>query len=36
MSKKDHIAMMRSLFNIMVHGVTHERLVILMDEAIKR
>lgn len=36
MEKKDHIQMIRSLFNIMVHGISHERLVIQMDEAIKK
>jgi hypothetical protein len=35
MTKKDQMAMIRSLFNIMIHGVSHDRLVVLMDEALK-
>lgn len=28
--------MIRSLFNIMVHGISYERLVMQMDEAMKK
>jgi hypothetical protein len=36
MHKKDHMDMIRSLFNIMIHGVSHDRLIVLMDEALKK
>ena len=36
MLKKDYNDMIRSLFKIMIHGVSHDRLVILMQEAMNR
>ena len=34
MSKCEHLRMIRSLFNIMIHGVSHDRLLIQMEEAL--
>lgn len=33
MPKKEFIEMIRSLFKIMIHGVSHDRLFVLMQEA---
>lgn len=36
MPKKEFIEMIRSLFKIMIHGVSHDRLFVLMQEAWNR